>query len=1321
MLELKRNPWLGLSSYQVEDAALFFGRGKEVEFLDAAIRKNYSTIIYGKSGMGKTSLINAGLIPSLRREGFLSLSIKLVHDGAVGYARQITEAVMRGLAEAGAEVENRAAVREVSERSGLWAFFHLNDFWSADNHRLIPVVFIDQFEEIFTMTADKSAAAEFFSMLGELFQPLPPDEVNEMMEKSGRRIDFSETANFRLVLAMREDFLARLEDYSYDIPLLRRNRVGLSAMNGLQSLEVMMSPVPGLVDREAALGILRKITRSGQLRDDDGQLRSLSVETFLLSLFCSQLYRKAAELGRDRISQDLIERFGDNIINDYYAESVSGISKKSLRYLEEHLLTASGYRNMLAYEDVVPRFVSAAEIASLEKCRLIRIEVVNRTERIEFTHDVLCSVATDRKISRRMKKDSWSRAGSVLCNVVDILSVVLLFVLLFVASGDFWLGGSSSVMRTLAARLSLSGTLLSLLPWLSLLMTLAVIWFSSLLRSAMVSSRSRSPWFSLFASGFDLLVVNAAVLFYLALFVDARDWYVLWFVIRSACTLADFVHSMRKKAKVPFARMWRSAVRLEEPMAAGAFKVLLLVSYLFLLCLCGRYMRPDMGLFLLLCLVPAMSLALPFRRNIFREKKLRPLLAGMAAAVIALYLSRYLRPVIFAWGLFVLLLPLSYAFVSYLMPAWNRWRRLVPALGLWLLVSAGVPMLAAGYNFLTPSRCGFVRGGVIYGLDDMFRNHFVLVRNRDGEYGAVDRCGRTLLPPRFESLATVAEYRLPHGTYYDESFHEIVFSLGDEGGEVSLLDYIEYDNWYSRMAREYVAFHTGWSDLAETVREELGRQKVRAGEDASSEPASKVASLYSSRRLHELLSPEAYITIAGYYRGKGESDLEYAMLSKALQTRMALDSSGVLVPDYYPGAMSLTVRTVLDLVAGTPADGLQVEYGRALSDRAYRNFIREVLVDTKAGDFCARIVDGGRYDGPVLRALQNDYSLLASGNSKFNERLKAVLMRSGESVTASYLWIHLGEYAKAMEMSRSLMDKETDSSSFLMAATNYVGALLFLGRHDEARAFVDRYGYHIAEISSDHAMSFRDLLLMDLKHFEELGIIPDEMRRDFGMFAAYLEADEEHSYSQLLPTPYGVYWAGDELVQFGWNRPGVMWLLDAQGERISADFEDVFVNGADSYDLAYDPVVIYVRDGKRGFYDLSSRACVTGAEYDHAWVFSEGLAAVVKDGRLGFIDRRGGLAIPFVLDYVPGFDYVFDQGQTRYYAYDEDGGLKAGLMDRDGNIVVPAEYDNIGDMKNGLRIVRKNHENGVIDRDGKLLYLGYGEPIIADDGYVIAQ
>ena len=126
----------------------------------------------------------------------------------------------------------------------------------------------------------------FFALFNDLFQPLPPDEALKLIEDNNIRIDFNETTNFRLILSLREDFLARLEDYSYNIPFLKKNRVGVSPMNGLQALEVVLKPIPDIMDRRAALKILEKVSKCPHIKDDEEVLEDLSIETCILSLFC---------------------------------------------------------------------------------------------------------------------------------------------------------------------------------------------------------------------------------------------------------------------------------------------------------------------------------------------------------------------------------------------------------------------------------------------------------------------------------------------------------------------------------------------------------------------------------------------------------------------------------------------------------------------------------------------------------------------------------------------------------------------------------------------------------------------------------------------------------------------------------------------------------------------------------------------------------------------------------------------------------------------------------------------------------------------------
>ena len=92
---------------------------------------------------------------------------------------------------------------------------------------------------------------------------------------------------------------------------------------------------------------------------------------------------------------------------------------------------------------------------------------------------------------------------------------------------------------------------------------------------------------------------------------------------------------------------------------------------------------------------------------------------------------------------------------------------------------------------------------------------------------------------------------------------------------------------------------------------------------------------------------------------------------------------------------------------------------------------------------------------------------------------------------------------------------------------------------------------------------------------------------------------------------------------------------------------------------------------RRGFLNVNTGKIVIEGKYEHAWVFSEGLAAVVEpDGKMGFIDNTGEYVVAPTLDYFASHDYVFKHGVC--CIGDRDG--NQGLLGRDGEWVLPQEY-----------------------------------------------
>src|SRR5882762_8669451 len=73
------NPWPGLSAFTEENALFFHGRNDETADLFQLVNRKVLTVFLGQSGLGKTSLVQAGLFPRLRRDDFLPVNIRLNH------------------------------------------------------------------------------------------------------------------------------------------------------------------------------------------------------------------------------------------------------------------------------------------------------------------------------------------------------------------------------------------------------------------------------------------------------------------------------------------------------------------------------------------------------------------------------------------------------------------------------------------------------------------------------------------------------------------------------------------------------------------------------------------------------------------------------------------------------------------------------------------------------------------------------------------------------------------------------------------------------------------------------------------------------------------------------------------------------------------------------------------------------------------------------------------------------------------------------------------------------------------------------------------
>lgn len=137
---------------------LFFGRKRESQALRHQVLANRLTVLFARSALGKTSLINAGISQGLRDEGFLPLTVR-VNDREQGPLASIYQGIANGCREQGIEYVP-------GNTDSLWLFFKTAEFW-ANDALLTPVLVLDQFEELFTLQTEvqRNAFIDQFSYL----------------------------------------------------------------------------------------------------------------------------------------------------------------------------------------------------------------------------------------------------------------------------------------------------------------------------------------------------------------------------------------------------------------------------------------------------------------------------------------------------------------------------------------------------------------------------------------------------------------------------------------------------------------------------------------------------------------------------------------------------------------------------------------------------------------------------------------------------------------------------------------------------------------------------------------------------------------------------------------------------------------------------------------------------------------------------------------------------------------------------------------------------------------------------------------------------
>jgi len=392
----------------------FFGRQHESDLLKAQVTASRLTVVYARSGIGKTSLLNAGLHQALRDDGFLPLMVRLNDPH-----KSVVDCILDPMA----DLANRqsAEIVEGSRRS-LWHYFKTVEFWNQDI-LLKPVLILDQFEELFTLR-DLSDQANLLQELGHLVRGDAPCGEGEKLSESLLLLDRQQELTMsapiiHVILSLREDFLGLLDEASDYLPSILSNRFRLRPLSMAGAYEALSAPSQlsnaAFVSRKFIIDDLLQKDILSFISDEAPKtaVRVEQIEPFQLQLICQQIEEHVIRRQQQDPSYNLVTMHDiggrealKKGMRNFYARVIShccvnvgsyvgifrrSLIKKRVRSLcSRQLISPEGRRLSIDENSLLNRFrIPRQVLASLVQARLLRSDQRAGTTYYELSHDTL--------------------------------------------------------------------------------------------------------------------------------------------------------------------------------------------------------------------------------------------------------------------------------------------------------------------------------------------------------------------------------------------------------------------------------------------------------------------------------------------------------------------------------------------------------------------------------------------------------------------------------------------------------------------------------------------------------------------------------------------------------------------------------------------------------------------------------------------------------------------------------------------------------------------------------------------------------------------
>lgn len=412
---MKRYP--GIQSYDKDRRHLFFGRERETKELFHLAVLQPIVVLFGKSGTGKTSLIQAGVTPMLHERRLHPVFLRINQTD-----KPIVQQIHALLS------QDEYLPYNTPTNLSLWDYCHRFSYSEA-GESFTPLYVLDQFEELFTLYADQpDEQKRFIEQLAQVMNGTPP---------AGHRRSTPPKAHF--LISIRSDYLYLLNRMSAQIPAILRTRYELNDLtidNARQAIE-QPALAEGTFDSPkfayAPAAIDNIIAELSQEQQSNTQTQTREVGGFQLQLLCQHIEQKIIGTSPKTVQtlfttspqvslqapyptttvkpdfyggsagiQTIIGQFYDSVLLQY---DDPGTRRRIQQLIEEGLIS-NGRRIILEENYLKERYhLTQADIELLNSQRLCRKEARANQWYYEISHDTLLKPINTAYEKRRAEEE----------------------------------------------------------------------------------------------------------------------------------------------------------------------------------------------------------------------------------------------------------------------------------------------------------------------------------------------------------------------------------------------------------------------------------------------------------------------------------------------------------------------------------------------------------------------------------------------------------------------------------------------------------------------------------------------------------------------------------------------------------------------------------------------------------------------------------------------------------------------------------------------------------------------------------------------------